>query len=194
MTSRSPTEPRKRGSKPGVPRGPYKIIKVKEPQTPVELAALRERAREYWGDLYAKGNMVYARELGRYVSVLTYVPPPELERGTVEKEEVTSKVCSGCGLEWALHHFSPSRGGRGGVKSKCKSCCAEYAREHANTTQGKAARARAQAKFQARLAGEQRVLVARAAFIEAAGRTPAGRALLAAVGMTQVTHEKDEQC
>ncbi|MGJ7607139.1 hypothetical protein ACSFA7_22580 [Variovorax sp. LT1R20] len=189
MTTRSPTELRKRGPQPGVSRGQYKprAIKAIEPQTPEELATLDAGTREYWGDLYDRNAKVFARELGRTVFVRTYLPPAPEGDGT-------AKTCSRCGLDWPLDHFSPSRGGRLGVKAACKSCCAKYARERANNPEGKAARARADAKFRAHLAAEERRLKEKAAFIETASKTPAGRALLAALGMIQGTHQEGGKC
>lgn len=182
MTTRSPTEPRKRGSKPGVARGQYKPrrIQANEPQTPESLAALDERTREFWGDLYDRNAKVFARELGRTVFVRSYLPPaPDGD----ERAACTAKACSRCGLDQPLNNFSPSRGGRFGVKAACKTCCAKAARETASNPQGKAARLRAQAKYRAHLAAEERSTKARAAFVATASKTAAGRALLASVGL-----------
>lgn len=189
---------RRRGSQPGVARGSYKPRRNKpqEPQTPEELAKLAARARDFWGDeMCDRDDRVFSPEKGRFVLARYYVPSSPFEREEDQCDgELTSKVCSGCEIDLALVHFSPSRGGRGGVKAKCKACCAEYAREYASTTQGKAARARAQAKFHAHLAAEERRLKDKAAFIEAASKTPVGRALLDAAGMTQEVNQKGEKC
>ena len=188
-----PAEPRKRGSQPGVARGSYKprYIKPKELQTPDELAAFDALAREYWGDLYDRNAKVFARQLGRTVFVRTFLPPtPDAD----EDAACTAKACSRCGLEQPLNNFSPSRGGRLGVKAACKACCAKAARETASNPRSKAARLRAQAKYRAHLAAEERSTKAQAAFVATASKTAAGRALLASVGMIQATHEKDEQC
>ena len=192
-TSRGTAERRKRGSQPGVARGPYKPrrIKPKEPQTPEESAALRERAREFWGDeMFNSGSRVFNPEKGRYVSVQTYVPAdPAPEKDKYDTAE--SRVCRSCGFDWPLSYFSPSRTGASGVKGTCKTCCTEKARERVHTPEGKAARARTQAKYRAAVKADERRKKDRAAFIEAAGKTAAGRALLAAVGMTQ---KEDEKC
>lgn len=187
------TEPRKRGSQPGVARGRYKPrrIKAKEPQTPEELAELDSRAREYWRDLYDANVKVFAPEHGRYVSVRTYVPSmPDLEHDKHDTAD-ESKTCRGCGLDWELSFFSPSRNGALGVGGKCKFCRADDARDYSRTPEGKVARARAQAKYRAAVKAEERAKKSKATFIEAASKTPAGRALLAAAG---IAHWKDEKC
>lgn len=201
MTARKPsgaprgtTEPRKRGSQPGVARGPYKPrrIKAKEPQTPDELAALQKECREYWGDLYDQNVKVFSPEHGRFVSVRTYLPndqiAPEPDKHDTADE---SKTCRGCGLNWELSFFSPSSNGALGVGGKCKFCRADDARDYSRTPKGKAARARVQAKYRAAIKAEERRNKSKAAFIEAANKTAAGRALLAAVGMA---HQKEEKC
>lgn len=164
MTERKPsgaphdtTEPRKRGSQPGVARGPYK------PRINAELDVELEYLLKLHPDFAAEH----------------FDNPGD------------SKICSACNVELDLSHFSPSKNGRCGVKARCKDCCADVAREYGGTSQGKTARALAQAKFRAAFAAQERERKARAAFIADTGKTPLGRALLAAAGMT---HQKDEKC
>ncbi|MEJ8811825.1 hypothetical protein WKW77_12160 [Variovorax ureilyticus] len=190
-TAPTDAEPKRRGSKPGVKRGSYKPrrAKVAEPQTPEELAALEKRARDYWGDFYSEGRKVYAKELGRYVSMRHYIPPDDCEPGRDKLEtEVTSKVCRGCGLDWPLSYFSPN--GRGGFKARCKDCLADDARDYAHTPEGKTARARAQAKFRAGLKAQERQLKAREDWFETLRKTSAGRAILADFEARQAANGK----
>jgi hypothetical protein len=95
--------------------------------------------------------------------------------------EITSKICSACDVEQDLEYFSPSSSGHLGVKARCKTCCAKAARDYANKPEGKAARARAQAQYRAHLATAERNGKARAAFVEVASGTDAGRALLSSL-------------
>ncbi|RYF74206.1 MAG: hypothetical protein EOO22_07470 [Comamonadaceae bacterium] len=112
------------------------------------------------------------------------LPDGWMEPDKYDTPEITSKVCRGCKFDWELSYFSPSATGRGGVKSKCKSCCSEAAIEYASTPRGKAARARAQAKFRAAYEAQEREVKARQARLEQLAKTPAGRAVLAQLAMS----------
>lgn len=155
MTAENSTATPKRGSQPGVARGSYKPRRILSAKllSPDELDA---RAREYWGDLYEKNVKVFARELGRLVSVRTYIP--ESEPDHLSQDDQDLKVCAGCGHELEMSCFSPSKGGRGGVKAQCKSCCATRARVRNQTPQGKVARTMARAKFDAQLKAQDRII------------------------------------
>lgn len=99
--------------------------------------------------------------------------------------EIFEKECRCCGRILALSHFSPSRGGRGGVKCKCKECCAQYARVYGRTALGKAARARAAKKFKAQEKAQQ----AREAALEQLKQHPVGRALLVQIEAQREVHK-----
>lgn len=189
---------RKRGSQPGIKRGNYqpRRIKAPEPRTPEELGALQKRCREYWGDeMFDANYKVLSREHGRFVSVRTYLPD---DRSTPEPDkydtEVTSKTCRGCGLDLDLSCFSPSKTGAHGVGGKCKSCRAEDARDYSRTPGGKAAIARTRVKYRALVKANERNEKHKAEFIADASKTPRGRALLRAIGMTHVSNLEDKQC
>jgi hypothetical protein len=175
VTAENSTATPKRGSQPGVARGSYKPRRILSAKllSPDELDA---RAREYWGDLYEKNVKVFARELGRLVSVRTYIP--ESEPDHLSQDDQDLKVCTGCGHELEMSCFSPSKGGRGGIKALCKSCCATRARVRNQTPQGKVARAMARAKFYAQLKAQERIIQQQVDFKAALRSTKAGRAFL----------------
>ncbi|RZL65956.1 MAG: hypothetical protein EOP81_02250 [Variovorax sp.] len=101
--------------------------------------------------------------------------------------EITSKVCRRCHCEMELMHFSPHATGRGGVKSTCKACCAEAAADYASTPRGRAARARANAKFVAAQKAQEAADAAYKQKIEQIKQTPAGRAMLARYGVLEAS-------
>lgn len=151
---------------------PTKAYKTFGPYARADQAA---HFREYWGDLYGKGWLTLDPKLGKLVPLDTYMPPDDPKCGAMKVEEfLVEKKCRGCGEVMPLERFSPSRTERGRVKSRCRECCAEAARQYGSTPEGKSARARAQAKYEAQERARQATLAARACFEQ----SPAYRKLL----------------
>lgn len=173
----------RRGSKPGMPRGPYQPRALKLPEPTAE--ELERRCREFWGDEYCDAGLlvVHHRTL-KPVSVCRYLPPESpFSPDHPSRNPVPPagwKKCRGCGEELELSDFGPN--GRGGFKARCKGCLANDARAYVDTEQGKAARARARAKWRARFEAQEREAADRAAWLNSLEKTPRGRALLAACG------------
>lgn len=133
-------------------------------------------------EFYGKGCKVFDHRVGKLVPYDTYLPPAPWELRESRGGEIFEKKCRACGCVLSLSEFSPSRTGRGGVKAKCKACCAEYAQEYGRTAAGKAARARARAKYEA----QERDQKDRIAAIERMAQDPLRRALMSPSLLKQV--------
>ncbi|MDM0018377.1 hypothetical protein [Variovorax saccharolyticus] len=124
------------------------------------------RFRDHWGDeffraYFGRGAKVYDRKTRRLVPLDTYIPTDEPSEVRIDGL-ITEKKCRCCGSRLSLDCFSPSRTGRGGVKARCRECCAEAAQEYARTPKGKAARAAAVQKYEAQERARQETIAARA--------------------------------
>lgn len=176
-------EPRKRGSQPGVQRGPYKPRTLKKPEPTAK--ELERWCRDYWGDeKYDAGYLVIHHRTYKPVSVRRYLPPDSMFSPDHVKEEHAPagwKKCRGCGVELELSDFGTND--RGGHKARCKTCLAEAAREYQRTPEGKVARARAEAQYRKQLKAEESRVASRNEFIGAMCKSEKGRALLASIGV-----------
>ncbi|WP_038212768.1 hypothetical protein [Xenophilus azovorans] len=174
-------EPSRRGSKPGIARGPYKPRALRRPEPTAE--QWERWCREWWGDEdYDADRHVYDRRTRRFVSVRRYLPPESLLSPENVPDDCAPsgwKTCRGCRVELELSAFSTN--GRGGYRARCKDCLAEAAREYGRTPEGKAARARSQMKYEVALRAEEATRVARERFAAECRKTERGRALLAAL-------------
>lgn len=187
--------PKRRGSKPGVARGSYKPRILKRPEPTAE--ELERWCRDYWGaEDYDAGVLVLHHRTFKPVSVRRYLPPDSLfspdHLSHSPMVPTGWKKCRGCGDELELSDFGSN--GRGGFKAHCKGCLAEKARDYSRTPEGKAARARSLAKYDAANKADERRKKELAALIEVASRTPGGRAFLAVIGREPETNREGKQC
>ncbi|RYH41126.1 MAG: hypothetical protein EON54_18185 [Alcaligenaceae bacterium] len=192
---------RRRGSKPGVKRGPYKPQNLRGPEPIPE--QLDRWCRDCWGDdSYEANDYVFHHQTRKLVSVRSYLPPDSIfspDHKSKGHETKWRKKCSGCAVLRQLNEFGPN--GRGGYKARCKSCLAKAAHDYANTPEGKVARARAQAKHEAtikvRMAvvkAREATLAARERFIAECKKTEAGTALLDRLGLHSKLEQPTAEC